>query len=24
MVPAFMGQSGEGANQSTLRPIGSV
>lgn len=24
MVPDFMGQSGQGANQSTLRPIGSV
>ena len=24
MVPDFQGQSGQGANQSTLRPIGSV
>jgi hypothetical protein len=24
MVPNFQGQSGQGANQSTLRPIGSV
>jgi hypothetical protein len=24
MVPDFQGQSGQGANQSTMRPIGSV
>lgn len=24
MVPAFQGMSGQGANQSTMRPIGSV
>ena len=24
MVPDFQGQSGQGANQSTLRPIGSI
>ena len=24
MIPDFQGQSGQGANQSTMRPIGSV